>query len=98
MFENEFANIAYNVYNGRRVHVIGRKALHEIREDFGFNGTAVVHRRNYNGFGGIHYLIYIVPDCDDNDDWDPYKSPAPLSLYVETKDDLDNVAKRITLL
>lgn len=98
MFANEFANIAYNVYNGKRVHVIGYNALKKVREDFGYDGTAFVHSLNYGAFGGVQYLINIVPDEGANDDRDPSKWIAPLSLYVNTQDDLDKVCKRITLL
>lgn len=97
MFDNKFAETARKIYDGKRVHVIGRNALKEVREDFGFTGICKVGVRHCGPFGGTRYFLLVTPEEPNTGD-NPYLWNTNRSFEVNTAADLDEVAKSIVLL
>ena len=65
MFENEFANLAYDLYNGKTVKVRGMNGLHEFDSRFDFMATAQVYKAWYGPFGGTQSYSHIINTADD---------------------------------
>lgn len=90
MFENEFANRAYDLYNGKTVKVRGMNGLHEFDSRFDFVATAQVYKAWYGPFGGTQYRIF----CSGVD------ADGMGSNYghtVNSADDLAEIAKMISV-
>lgn len=90
MFENEFADRAYDLYNEKPVKVRGMNGLHEFDSRFDYTATARVIKSWHGSFGGTQYKIY----CRGEDGDGEYQS---YSHNVNSADDLAEVAKMISV-
>lgn len=90
MFENEFANLAYTLYNGKVVKVRGVNGLHELDSRFDFTATAKVYEAQYGAFGGTQYRICCFGKNADG-------MGCKYSHAVSSADELEEVAKMISV-
>lgn len=90
MFENEFANRAYELYHGKTVKVRGVNGLHEFDGRFDFVSTAQVYKAEYGLFGGTQYRIYCRGELADG-------LGCKYSHTVSSAEDLAEVAKMIVV-
>lgn len=90
MFENKFANCAYDLYNGKTVKVRGVNGLHKFDSRFDFTAAAQVFKAWYGPFGGIQYRIRC---CGENADG----ICCEYNHTVNTADDLEEVSKMISI-
>lgn len=90
MFDNEFANRAYDLYNGKTVKVRGMNGLHEFDSRFDFMATAQVYKAWYGPFGGTQYRIFCSGVDADG-------MGSDYCHTVSSEDDLAEVAKMISV-
>lgn len=90
MFENEFADRAYDLYNEKTVKVRGMNGLHKFDSRFDYTATARVIKIWYGPFGGTQYKIY----CRGEDGDGEYQS---YSHIINTADDLAEIAEMISV-
>lgn len=94
MFDNHFANIAFEKFDGKRVLWHGKNIFGEPRPDWNKYGVAKVFQRWQGPFGGMRYCILV--NFDDSN-----VETGDINTYyhgVNTEEELSIVMSDIELV